>query len=147
MRDLGREEPEGGQALVFPQHVFALEDAGVKSGVLECDRAQTGEGGAEAFFVVVEAMDAVRENGHDAEDLAFKHHRRGQHGAQRRVGGHVGQFAVLGRFDVGVPDLAAGVDRRGEEAVLEVELPGRDGQGGGTLEGGAAQRGLTGPTR
>lgn len=69
--DLGSEEAERGELFVFAEGFLALENAGVEPGVLEGDGAEAGERGTRAFFVVVEAMDAVHVDGDDAEDFSF----------------------------------------------------------------------------
>jgi hypothetical protein len=85
--DLGGEEAEGGEPFVFAEGIFALENAGVEAGILQSDGAERGEGGEEAFLVVIKAVDAIREDGEDAENFAFVAERRSEGGNERGVEG------------------------------------------------------------
>ena len=85
--DLGGKEAEGGEAFVFAEGIFALENAGVEAGILQGDGAERGEGGEEAFLVVIKAVDAIREDGEDAENFAFVAERRSEGGNERGVEG------------------------------------------------------------
>ncbi len=127
MGDLGGEEAEGGELLVFAEGFFALENAGVEAGVLEGDGAEGGEGGEKAFLVVVEAVYVIGEYGEDADDLVFVENGRGEQGAQRRVAREIDDVDELGRLDVEVFDLAARVDCGRHQAGGDGEV--RVGQG------------------
>ena len=59
VRNLGGEEAEGGEAFVFPEHIFAFENTGVEPRVLQGDGTEAGEGGAEAFLIVFEEIRSI----------------------------------------------------------------------------------------
>jgi len=69
--NLGGEQAEGGEALVFAEGVFALENTRVEAGVLQGDGTEGGEGGEESFLVVVETVQPLGKDGEDAEDFAL----------------------------------------------------------------------------
>ena len=105
MGDFGGEEAEGGEAFVFPEHIFAFENTGVEPRVLQGDGTEAGEGGAEAFLVVVETVCAGGKHGQHAQHVVLKHHGCRKHRSQPRSARHVGHLEELGGAEVLEPDL------------------------------------------
>ncbi len=114
--DLGGEEAEGGELLVFAQRLFTFENAGVEAGVLQGDGTEAGERGKEAFLVVVEAVDVVGEDGEDTDDFVFVENGRGEDGTEGIVVWQVDDVAKLGRLDVRKFDLPPRVNDCGGKA-------------------------------
>jgi hypothetical protein len=142
--DFGGEEAEGGELFAFAEGLLALEDAGVEACVLECDEAEGGEGGGEAFFVVAETVGAVGEEGEGSEDFLFSDEGDDEGGVEAVVVGDIGEFAEFGGADVGELDDFPGVDGGGDDAVVQVEFGGvvqgvRGGVYVGVGEGGEAR--------
>lgn len=144
--DLGGEEAEGGELLVFAELFFALENAGIEAGVLQGDGAQTGERGAGAFLVVVETVDAVRVNGENAENFSLVKERSEEDGMERGIARKIGEGVEAGSLDIEKIDGAFGADGGGEEAGLDGEVVhGNVGRaGGGAIDRDATHGALVG---
>src|SRR5690606_9956991 len=133
--DLGGEQAERGELFVFAQGLFALENARVETGVLQGDGREAGDGGEQAFLVVVVAVRVVGEGGEHAADLVLKEHGHGQHGAQVGIAGQIDDVDEFGRLDVEELDGAAGGKHRGDQAGLQGKIDAGGGAGGGGGEG------------
>ena len=113
--DLGGEQAEGGEGLVFTQHLLRVENAGVESGVLQGDGGETGEGREKPFLIVAEPVRYTIEDREHPGRRALEDERCGQGRAERGIAGEVRSLTVAGAIDVLKLGGLAGANDRGEQ--------------------------------